>query len=348
MRGKLSVGSIVDLIFRGGFNPLRAERSWLLAGATLCGTVALFWAGGPADAQVCAHGLCEEGAALNNACDPCVADICDADSFCCEFDWDNTCVEEVLTVCGDPMCLAACEHSLCAAGGALDATCHPCVTSICAQDPLCCSSQWDSACIAQVLTVCRGSRGPDFWTRHECLDGSDRCRDAIPISADTLVFSSLVGMSSDGCASVGDSCQSADIWYSYTKSDADESINTCATQRAFGIDTVLSIHSGCPGQSNSEVIADDDWKFGADPTACVGYDDPNLLDSGVVLSLSHLAEGETAFIRVSHHADSAEGPFNLRVIPEPSTTVGVLVGWAWLLVLHRFRIHRQGQSRRGS
>jgi hypothetical protein len=109
-------------------------------------------------------------------------------------------------------------------------------------------------------------------------------------------------MSSDGCASVGDSCQSADIWYSYTKSDADESINTCSTQR----------------------------------------------DSGVVLSLSHLAEGETAFIRVSHHADSAEGPINLRVLPEPSTTVLVLVGWAWLLVLHRCRIHRQGQSRRGS
>ena len=62
MRGKLSVPSIVDLVFRGGFNPLRAERSWLLAGATLCGTVALFWAGGPAYAQVCAHGLCEEGA----------------------------------------------------------------------------------------------------------------------------------------------------------------------------------------------------------------------------------------------------------------------------------------------
>ena len=318
------------------------ERSWLLAGATLCGTVALFWAGGPADAQVCVHGLCEEGVALDAACDPCVADICDADSFCCEFDWDDTCVEAVLTVCGDPMCVAACEHSPCAAGGALDATCHPCVTSICAQDPLCCSSHWDSACIAQVETVCD----------EECLDGSDRCRDAIPISRTapwtTAVFSSLVGMSSDGCASVGLSCQSADIWYSYTKGEWDEQINTCSTQRAFGIDTVLSIHSSCPGQPNSEVTADDDWKFGADPTACVGYGPPNLLDSGVVLSLSHLAEGETAFIRVSHHADSFEAPIHLRVLPEPSETVLVLVGWAGLLVLHRCRIHRQGQSRRGS
>ena len=322
------------------------ERSWLLAGATLCGTVALFWAGGPAYAQACAHGLCEEGVALDAACDPCVADICDADSFCCEFDWDSTCVEAVLTVCGDLMCLAACEHSPCAAGGALDATCLPCVSQVCSRDPLCCNSQWDSVCIAHVETYCNA----------ECLDGSDKCRDAIPISAPTpmtapwttAVFSSLVGMSSDGCASVGNSCQSADIWYSYTKSALDEQIHTCSTQRAFGIDTVLSIHSGCPGNPGSEVIADDDWKFGADPTACLGYPAPNLLDSGVVLSLSHLAEGETAFIRVSHHADSAEGPINLRVLPEPSTTVQVLVGWAGLLVLHRCRIHRQGRSRRGS
>jgi hypothetical protein len=318
VRGKLSVGSIVDLLFRGGFNPLRAERSWLLAGATLCGTVALFWAGGPAYAQVCAHGLCEEGAALDAACDPCVADICAADPFCCEFEWDSTCVEGVLTACGDLMCLAACEHSPCAAGGALDDTCHPCVNSICAQDPLCCSSEWDFVCIAEVETVCN----------MECLDGSDRCSDAIPISEGTPVFSSLVGMSSNGCASVGDSCQSADIWYSYTKSEEHEQINTCSTQRGFGVDTVLSIHSGCPGNVNSEVTADDDWMFGADPTACVSYGAPNLLDSGVVLSLSHLAEGETAFIRVSHHADSAEGPINL------------------LLVLHRCRIHRQGHLHR--
>jgi hypothetical protein len=155
-------------------------------------------------------------------------------------------------------------------------------------------------------------------------------------------------MSSNGCASIGESCQSADIWYSYTKSDSDEWIHTCSTQRSFGIDTVLSIHESCPGNANSEVIADDDWKFGADPTACVGNGAPNLLDSGVVLSLSHLAEGETAYIRVSHHADSVEGPISLRVLPEPSTTVAVLVGWAGLLVLHRCRIHRQGQSRRGS
>ena len=222
------------------------------------------------------------------------------------------------------------------------------MTSICAQDPLCCSSQWDSACIAQIETVCSP---PGFQAQHECLDGADKCVDAIPIAAiDTVVFSSLVGMDSDGCASVGDSCQSASIWYSYTISDEDAFINTCAAQRAFGIDTVISIHSSCPGQANSEVMADDDWKFGADPTACVGYHHPNLLDSGFRLQspVFGLPVGETGFIRVSHHADSFEGPINLRVLPEPSKTVLLFVGWAGLLVLHRYRNYRQGPSRRGS
>ena len=119
----------------------------LLAGAALCGTVAIFCGGGPARAEACEHDLCEEGDGLDEACDPCVADICQIDSFCCDFVWDDACVEQVLSVCGDTMCAAACEHSPCESGGPLDATCQPCVTFICAADPLCCSSQWDSTCI---------------------------------------------------------------------------------------------------------------------------------------------------------------------------------------------------------
>jgi len=318
-------------------------RSGLLAGAVLCGTVALFWAGGPAYAQACAHDLCEEGIGLDEDCDPCVADICQVDSFCCDFDWDDTCVEQVLTVCGDTMCAAACEHTPCLTGGALDATCEPCVALICAQDPLCCSSQWDFACVTQVETLCNV----------DCLDGADKCMNAIPLSRRFLgrqraaVFSSLVGLGSNGCTSAGDSCQSADIWYSYVKTAEDVIIGTCSTQRAFGIDTVLSIHSNCPGQPSTELTANDDWKFGVEPTACEGLDDPNLLDSGVSLSLSHLAEGEVAIIRVSHHAESTEGSFSLRVVPEPSATVLLVVGWAWLLVLQRRRVRRQYPSRQG-
>jgi hypothetical protein len=56
----------------------------------------------PAQAQspgVC-HPLCETGPALNVECDPCVAQICAADSFCCSTGWDSICVGEVTSICG--------------------------------------------------------------------------------------------------------------------------------------------------------------------------------------------------------------------------------------------------------
>jgi hypothetical protein len=48
----------------------------------------------------CAHDRCEIGEDLDPACDPCVAEICLVDPVCCLFEWDNTCVSEVETVCG--------------------------------------------------------------------------------------------------------------------------------------------------------------------------------------------------------------------------------------------------------
>jgi hypothetical protein len=48
----------------------------------------------------CAHARCKTGEALDPACNPCVADICAVDSFCCDVYWDGLCVYEVETVCG--------------------------------------------------------------------------------------------------------------------------------------------------------------------------------------------------------------------------------------------------------
>jgi hypothetical protein len=53
----------------------------------------------------CTHSLCTTGSALVNSCDSakadCVADVCAADPFCCTTAWDNFCVLEVETVCGN-------------------------------------------------------------------------------------------------------------------------------------------------------------------------------------------------------------------------------------------------------
>jgi vibriolysin len=48
----------------------------------------------------CRHDVCSSGTKLPTSCDSCVADICAADSYCCNTKWDATCVREVGSVCG--------------------------------------------------------------------------------------------------------------------------------------------------------------------------------------------------------------------------------------------------------
>ena len=54
----------------------------------------------PADPGSCSHDICAEGAPLVATCDPCVAQICAADSFCCQQGWDGQCTSEVASICG--------------------------------------------------------------------------------------------------------------------------------------------------------------------------------------------------------------------------------------------------------
>jgi len=47
-----------------------------------------------------------------------------------------------------------CAHDKCIAGGKLTSGCDACVTQICAADPYCCSTQWDSQCVSEVNSIC--------------------------------------------------------------------------------------------------------------------------------------------------------------------------------------------------
>ncbi len=50
--------------------------------------------------NACAHEICEEGVMLDPTCsDTCVAQVCEADAFCCNNTWDNLCVDQVKSVC---------------------------------------------------------------------------------------------------------------------------------------------------------------------------------------------------------------------------------------------------------
>jgi hypothetical protein len=129
------------------------------------------------------------------------------------------------------------------------------------------------------------------------------------------------------------------VWYEYTQGAADDMvISTCATERSFAIDTVLSVHEGCPGRQNNEIIENDDWRLGPAPEACFGIATPNLVDAGVPLGASLALEpGETVVIRVAHHADSVRNNFQLRVLPEPEAWLALVAGAGALGALSRRR-----------
>lgn len=119
---------------------------------------------GPCVDASCSHDKCIEGVALEPSCGACVAQICAADSFCCDTQWDNFCVEEARTICGSFTCQESkgqCNHPLCSFGPALSPGCDvpplpqaSCVAQICATDPFCCEDHWDELCIDEVATVC--------------------------------------------------------------------------------------------------------------------------------------------------------------------------------------------------
>ena len=56
--------------------------------------------GGGGGTSSCTHSICSTGARLVSSCDPCATQICAVDGYCCRWAWDNICVSEVSSVCG--------------------------------------------------------------------------------------------------------------------------------------------------------------------------------------------------------------------------------------------------------
>lgn len=119
--------------------------------------------------DVCSGPCCEphERTACNDLA--CCSLVCGADAFCCEVVWDVTCVTAALESCARGPD-AACPPPECGDAGT-GPCCFPhagpscanidCCEAVCAADPFCCDSSWDSNCvkIAQGIGSC-GCDGP--------------------------------------------------------------------------------------------------------------------------------------------------------------------------------------------
>lgn len=139
--------------------------------------------GGGGGSGTCDHDTCTAGNALDPTCGSCAAAVCAVDSYCCETAWDATCVGEVADNCaggcdgGGANC-----HDQCTTGAAMDASCSPCVSQICADDPFCCQSSWDDICVGHVAETCDGQCGGTGCSHSECDQGAplaDGCSDCV-------------------------------------------------------------------------------------------------------------------------------------------------------------------------
>jgi hypothetical protein len=137
------------------------------------------------------------------------------------------------------------------------------------------------------------------YTLNAVLDattpGNNDCANAVPIG-DGAYAGCTSAATPDGSAACGGSNGNADVWYSYTATcDGTLDVYTCPV----GYDTVLSVHTGCPGSTANQIACNDDSAY-----CGAAYPLASYVPVQVVT-------GNTYLIRVSGFA-GATGPFVLN------------------------------------
>jgi hypothetical protein len=104
----------------------------------------------------CRHDACTVGTDLDPDCAPCMKAFCEAEPYCCDFEWDSSCVAKAEAAGCCPA--ATCVHTECSTGAPLDPGCSPCAAAVCAARPVCCAptGKWDPACVDATATLCGG------------------------------------------------------------------------------------------------------------------------------------------------------------------------------------------------
>ncbi|MCP4247474.1 MAG: hypothetical protein GY778_10540, partial [bacterium] len=136
--------------------------------------------------------------------------------------------------------------------------------------------------------------GDTFRTVNLNIGIPDDCIAAVPVCPGTF-NDSTAGMTNDGSASCGTSTTSSDMWYTYTPDTDGTATFSMCTGTAY--DSVLSIHSGCPGTTGNQIVCDDD--------GCGSSNGPSSITLAVTADTEYL-------IRVSGF-DGAVGNFTMTI-----------------------------------
>jgi hypothetical protein len=150
--------------------------------------------------------------------------------------------------------------------------------------------------------------------------GNDACAGATTVTAGNTYAGTTVGATNDGtspCPTATAARTRPDVWYTFTAPSAGTlTLDTCVSSPT---DTVMSIHSGCPGNASNLIACNDD-------ALTTGPCSANANNYTSYLSQS-LTSGQTVKIRVSMYGATA-GTFTLRVGFTPVSLVNDTCGGA--------------------
>ncbi len=130
---------------------------------------------------------------------------------------------------------------------------------------------------------------------------NDDCASAIVVQNGSSVVSDFFAATNDGACTCGAAAASRDIWYSFTApANGFLTVNTCGTNDLGGTDTgvdaVLSIHAGCPGDASNQIAGgcNDD----AINNLCGNSDNGAHHDSSLTVALTF---GQSVRIRLANY-----------------------------------------------
>ena len=90
----------------------------------------------------------------------------------------------------------------------------------------------------------------------EATSQADNCADARAVCPGIVYYGTTANATNDGSADCGDSGSTPDVWYYYESNGyGGLTISLCESL----YDTVLSVHGGCPGTTENQLICDDDY-----------------------------------------------------------------------------------------
>jgi len=87
--------------------------------------------------------------------------VCATDAYCCDVEWDETCVDIALGIedCGCTFeCGDTCAGDCCSPHDNPSCDDAECCEQVCAVDDYCCTVRWDAACAAEARNSCTGRK----------------------------------------------------------------------------------------------------------------------------------------------------------------------------------------------